>query len=355
MSLEESVIGDHWLAKAVYASATQHNKGFLDAFLKEHPDFLNNRKVPAKREVPDWDDTSWKEMELPQRIEQAGLNIDGIIWFRTSIDVPSGSAGKKATLSLGPVDDSDVTWVNGVQIGTTLKMNNEKRVYSIPSNVLKAGKNVVAVRVEDNGGGGGIHGNANDMFVEIGGKKLSLSGKWKFEVEKEFNSKNLIEFQEASIAEVFADAHLNKKKPDEGNASVTATGEATIIKLGVIKNEMKYDLKTFSVEAGKPVEIIFENPDFMQHNLVIAQAGALDKVGQAADKLASDPKGAEMHYVPKIPEVLFATKLVNPQETVKLNFIAPEKEGDYPFVCTFPGHWSIMNGTMKVVAKKAPL
>ncbi len=87
---------------------------------------------------------------------------------------------------------------------------------------------------------------------------------------------------------------------------------------------MKYDLETFTVEAGKPVEIVFENPDFMQHNLVIGQIGSLKSIGEAADKLASHPKGAEMQYVPDIPQVLFATKLVNPQQTVKLNFIAPE-------------------------------
>jgi uncharacterized protein len=60
-----------------------------------------------------------------------------------------------------------------------------------------------------------------------------------------------------------------------------------------------------------------------------------------------------MNYVPDMPEVLFATKLVNPQQTERLRFIAPKKAGDYPFVCTFPGHWSIMNGIMKVVEKPA--
>lgn len=127
---------------------------------------------------------------------------------------------------------------------------------------------------------------------------------------------------------------------------------AMVIRIKVIKNEMKYDLKTFTVEAGKPVEIIFENTDFMQHNLLIAQSGALQTVGKAADKMAADPKGSEKNYIPDIPEVLFATKLVNPQQTVTLKFIAPVKAGDYPFVCTFPGHWSMMNGTMKVVAAK---
>jgi azurin len=115
---------------------------------------------------------------------------------------------------------------------------------------------------------------------------------------------------------------------------------------------MKYDIKTFTVEAGKPVEIVFENLDFMQHNFVIGKAGSLKTIGEAADKLASQARGAEMQYVPDIPEVLFATKLVDPQKTERLTFVAPEKEGDYPYVCTFPGHWSIMNGVMKVVSKK---
>ena len=148
---------------------------------------------------------------------------------------------------------------------------------------------------------------------------------------------------------MFADNNLGKSKVKDTPAP---PGNATVIRLKVIQNEMKYDLKSFTVEAGKPVQIIFENPDFMQHNLLIVQTGALETVGKAADKLAADPKGAEKNYVPDLPEVLFSTKLVNPQQTVTLNFTAPAKEGDYPYVCTFPGHWSIMNGIMKVVAAK---
>src|SRR5690606_33248893 len=147
-----------------------------------------------------------------------------------------------------------------------------------------------------------------------------------------------------------------RKSPAAQIPEVTApSGQSSVIKLGVIKNEMKYDIKTFTVEAGKAVEIVFENQDFMQHNLVIGQIGSLDVIGKAADKLASDARGADMQYVPDIPQVLFKTKLVNPQESVTLRFMAPTKEGDYPFVCTFPGHWSIMNGVMKVVSKKTPL
>jgi azurin len=115
---------------------------------------------------------------------------------------------------------------------------------------------------------------------------------------------------------------------------------------------MKFDPKSITVEVGQSVRIVFENPDFMQHNLVIVKPGALQKVGRAADKLASDPKGSEMQYVPDMEEVLFHTKLVNPQSSETLEFTAPSEPGEYPFVCTFPGHWSIMNGVMKVTSKK---
>jgi uncharacterized protein len=155
-------------------------------------------------------------------------------------------------------------------------------------------------------------------------------------------------FKEVAIADVFMKFYGDETSPGDGEVAAVAK-DATVIRIKVIKNEMAYDLKTFTVEAGKPVELIFENPDFMQHNLVVTKQGALKIVGAAADKLATDPKGAEMNYVPDMPEVLFATGLVNPQETERLQFIAPKDPGDYPYVCTFPGHWSLMNGLMKVV------
>jgi putative membrane-bound dehydrogenase-like protein len=122
----------------------------------------------------------------------------------------------------------------------------------------------------------------------------------------------------------------------------------TTVKVGVIQNEMKFDTKVITARAGSVVEIEFTNPDFMQHNLLILQKGTLEKVGAAADKLAQDPKGIEMNYVPKMPEVLFSTKLINPNETVKVRFRVPAEAGDYPFICSFPGHWRIMNGVLTV-------
>ncbi len=125
---------------------------------------------------------------------------------------------------------------------------------------------------------------------------------------------------------------------------------AQVISLKAIKETLKFDKKEFTVTAGKPVEIVFENPDAMQHNIVIGQPYSLETIGKEADKLITQKDGAEKNYVPAIPQVLFSTPLINPNQTYRLKFTAPAEAGEYVFVCTFPGHWRIMNGIMKVVS-----
>ena len=95
--------------------------------------------------------------------------------------------------------------------------------------------------------------------------------------------------------------------------------------------------------------MIFENPDEMPHNLLILSPGSFEKVGKAADEMMSQPDGFEKHFVPEMPEVLFATPLINRHETFVLKFKAPEAPGDYPFICSFPGHWRMMKGILKVI------
>jgi len=152
-----------------------------------------------------------------------------------------------------------------------------------------------------------------------------------------------------SLAELFVRTYIQKMEKTEVEETSTSVGKPQIIRIGTIENEMKYDLTEFQVESGKPVEIVFSNTDFMQHNFVLVKKGAKEKVGAAADKMASAKDGPEKHYVPEMEEVLYFTKMVNPQEKVVLRFIAPEEPGNYPYLCTFPGHWRIMQGTMKVV------
>ncbi|MEO5999444.1 MAG: plastocyanin/azurin family copper-binding protein [Chitinophagaceae bacterium] len=121
-----------------------------------------------------------------------------------------------------------------------------------------------------------------------------------------------------------------------------------VIELKVVQNLMKFDKELIQVKAGTTVQIVFLNPDFMQHNFVLIKPKTLDKVGEAADKMAQDPNGAKVNYVPKMPEVLQSTPLVNPEGKFTLTFKVPALPGDYPFICTFPGHWRLMKGVMKV-------
>jgi azurin len=96
------------------------------------------------------------------------------------------------------------------------------------------------------------------------------------------------------------------------------------------------------------VEIAFTNPDQMQHNFLVGAPGSLDQIGAAADALAQSPGAAAQGYIPDIPQVLASTRLVDPGRTVTIQFRAPTEPGAYPYVCTFPGHWRVMNGMLTV-------
>lgn len=130
-----------------------------------------------------FNDNSWPAMQVPGLWEQQKLkNFDGIVWFRKTFDISAADAGKAAVLNLSMIDDADNTYINGIKVGST-NAYNKPRSYTIPAGVLKAGKNVIAVRVEDTGGGGGIYGAGSDVNITIDGKAQSLVGEWKFQIE----------------------------------------------------------------------------------------------------------------------------------------------------------------------------
>jgi sialate O-acetylesterase len=130
------------------------------------------------------DDSKWHPIQVPELWESQlpGPKFDGVIWYRKEINIDEADAGKPAVLHLAMIDDNDVTYVNGVQVGA-VQGYNVKRVYNVDGSLLKKGKNVIAVRVEDTGGGGGIYGETEDCVLTIDGKKIALAGQWKFRIE----------------------------------------------------------------------------------------------------------------------------------------------------------------------------
>jgi putative heme-binding domain-containing protein len=123
-----------------------------------------------------------------------------------------------------------------------------------------------------------------------------------------------------------------------------------VIRVGTVLEQMIYDRERLVMQAGKPVEIVFENTDTMPHNLVFLQPGALEEIGNLAEATATQPGAMDRHYVPPSAKVLKASELVQPRQAQRFAFTAPVKPGVYPYVCTYPGHWRRMHGALYVVA-----
>jgi sialate O-acetylesterase len=130
----------------------------------------------------DFKDANWPEIKVPSLWENQQIgNIDGVVWMRKTIVLSAEEAKKEAILYLSKVDDEDITYVNGVQVGTN-NIWETKRIYKIPAGVLKEGTNVIAVRIVDYTGGGGIYGDPADLKIDFKDSNMPLDGLWKFNV-----------------------------------------------------------------------------------------------------------------------------------------------------------------------------
>jgi sialate O-acetylesterase len=146
---------------------------------------------------PTTDTQAWGKLNMPSNIESSEIGeFDGVVWLRKEVDIPAAWAGKELVLSLGAIDDRDVTYFNGTRVGgfEEAGMWQMKRVYTIPAELVKAGKAVVAVRVTDTQGGGGITGGADLMTIaptKQPQKSISLAGEWQYRVVAEFKQNKL--------------------------------------------------------------------------------------------------------------------------------------------------------------------
>ena len=123
-----------------------------------------------------------------------------------------------------------------------------------------------------------------------------------------------------------------------------------MIRLGTITDQMLFNKDRIAAQAGKPVEIVFENSDIMPHNFVVTRPGALVEIGLLGESSATQPGALERNYVPQSDKILVASRLLAPRDSEKLSFTTPSRPGVYPYVCTYPGHWRRMYGAFYVVA-----
>lgn len=135
---------------------------------------------------PDYNSDAWPKMNVPGLWESGNMgldDLDGIVWFRKEISLTTAEAAGPILLDLGKIDDNDDTYINGIKAGSTKSYASERH-YAVASGLFKAGRNVIAVRVEDTGGGGGFYGDSADMHLDVNGRSISLSGNWDFRVAK---------------------------------------------------------------------------------------------------------------------------------------------------------------------------
>lgn len=132
---------------------------------------------------PNLDEGDWEATTIPGFWEYSSLpSFDGIVWYRKTIDIPKDWSGKELLLSLGAIDDNDITFFNGVEVGKTEGYFIE-REYIISKDLVKGGKATIAVRVTDTGGDGGFNSDKEKIFLSLNNnstQKIIIAGDWKY-------------------------------------------------------------------------------------------------------------------------------------------------------------------------------
>ncbi|SMD42891.1 putative membrane-bound dehydrogenase domain-containing protein [Aquiflexum balticum DSM 16537] len=359
-SLDESNAKDKYLPQVIFAGVMNHASYFEQnigtLFPIDKPDSLytltdklakslieEQYNLDRRAAIIFPPDVSGKEIRIRTELAKGNDGIEGVI-------IAQGNKENGYTLF---AKDNSLSWVvkqNGKTYKISTPRNLPDNLFTVQANLLENGEMNLLVD-------GNLIGKAKAPALFE--KPLSPE---RIRVGNDMQNEDQVgDFEGGSWlrGRMGRDSYISLKDPNlnleeflsremEVVQPAISRDNAIIIKVGVIPHEMKYNVASFKVKAGQPVIIDFENKDFMQHNLLIGKIGSLEKIGKAADEMARDPKGIEKNYIPEIPEIIVSSKLVDPDNMESIMFIAPSQPGEYPFICTVPGHWRIMNGIMIV-------
>ncbi|MDO6602240.1 PVC-type heme-binding CxxCH protein [Arenibacter palladensis] len=307
LSKDEASTSDKWINAAIKIYFRESNFEVVD------PSSVEMIVPSAEEKKSTWNYTTdkpadnWMKSEFKDASWQKGAakfggeNINDVntkwsssdIWMRKEVAI--SDVISEPVLKIAHDDDYEI-YVNGqlliAETGSSeaykyIKLDSEK------GGLFKKGKNIIAVHCANTGG---------NQFIDMGIGKV---GKIKADV--------------------------------------------TFV-LNTVNQEMAFDKKTLHATAGQTVEIVLNNKDQMSHNLVVIQPGSLDTFGAMVDGFLKNPEAEKMGYVPKSRYVLGATDMLTPGVTGSVIFKLPDTPGIYPYVCTFPGHWRMMQGVIVVTA-----
>jgi sialate O-acetylesterase len=174
----------------------------MDAYKKAMGEFINfkhgsnNEGFMNNWQAAEFDDSAWQGVAAGTLFPD---DFDGAAWYRKTVDVPAEWVGKELTLTLGAIDDYDTTYFDGIRVGRTGVEDDNgdystPRKYRIAPGIVRAGKNVISVRVFDNTGPGGITGPVSEMKLSLadGSASIPLDGSWRFKIERALDPKTQI-------------------------------------------------------------------------------------------------------------------------------------------------------------------
>jgi putative membrane-bound dehydrogenase-like protein len=371
LSRDTLLLRDEWLAEAMYIAATRHSQGFLAAYAEEigAAQFADQKSKATQGMVETFTDLSassvsdaqWPQIQAPALWRDTRLGqFAGVLWLRQNLGVPANAAAKPGTLRLGVISDADQTYINGTRIGATEGGQRggggrgggpPVREYTVPEGILQSGQNVIAVRITNaRMGNGGLRPDSAGVFLTGDGFNIPLGRSWRYRVEQSWGSRRpdivssipialqLLIKQNAPLA---AQQPL---RPAEGGRPVLE------VSIGVVAGQMAFDKTLLTAKPGQAIRLTFNNTaEDAPHNFVLFQFQQNQTLERIIEQMMNDPTTASNNgFVPDSRSVLVATELVDPQKSTTIEFTAPAAPGEYPFVCTFPGHWQTMRGVLRI-------
>lgn len=378
LASDSFILGDRWLPDALTIAAARHGLAFLRAALADpaSPTGATPHELAPKLEIENADHPGWKSLTYAGKAEftfDAAVSHSG----RTSMRIASAEgadASWQARIPVEPQREYRLTaWmkcenlarpgiggrgalvnVRGAPIETpeiigttdwkrvTTTFNSEDRTL-LDLNLLF-------------GGGGKCMGTAwwddvsvtkVDPFSRLNGILRGAATAWAATAKpEELHGLHVLLESKSPVAEMIASALFPPAGNSRGPSLEKLAETHQILKLTTAPN-LQFEPKRLQAQPGKPIAIVFENPDLMLHNLVVGKPGTLQIIGQAANALAAQPEAIARSYVPALPEVLASSPLINPHGTT-IVILPALAAGDYPFLCTFPGHWMLMQGSLNV-------
>jgi azurin len=361
VGLDSTLLHDTWLPTALFLAARKHASGFLAAY-QQHIGAAEFARMTTRaqrgelEQVVNWsapplDDAAWDTIRVPEHwINTKLAQFPGVVWFRTQFELPRNAAGRAARLYLGPISDADVSYVNGLRVGSMDNVPGERRIYDVPRGVLKAGSNTVAVEVTNQRRGGGIYGVPDSVFIAGDGFKIPLAGFWKYRRAAEWQGGRAPDFTPGlPFAEQFLRLQAVNERGVSRDTAVAGPPPDVTLSLAAIPGQNRFDRVALDVRAGQRIAIAFRNPDAMAHNVVVLSAAAQQQqVGAQLNAYVADASAAGRDFLPPSLPVLARSAMVSARDSTTLVFTAPAQPGDYPFLCSVPGHWVTMWGVLRV-------